>query len=73
MEGVAGTMAWLSHVPGCSRAGLYGYATVDFRFVRQLRLQRAFIWRIDLLRSKHGCGVPPTERGGASRVPVASF
>ena len=33
MEDVAGTMAWLSHVPGCSRAGLYGYATVDFRFV----------------------------------------
>ena len=42
MEGVTGTMAWLSHVPGCSRAGLYGPANIDFRFVSQLRLQRAF-------------------------------
>ena len=41
MEGVTGTMARLSHVPGCSRAGLYGPANIDFRFVSQLRLQRA--------------------------------
>ena len=34
MEGVTGTMAWLSHVPGCSRAGLYGPANIDFRFVK---------------------------------------
>ena len=31
MEGVTGTMAWLSHVPDCSRAGLYGPANIDFR------------------------------------------
>ena len=30
MEGVTGTMAWLSHVPGCSRAGLYGPANIEF-------------------------------------------
>ena len=41
MEGVTGMMAWLSHVPGCSRAGLYGPANIDFRFVSKLRLQRA--------------------------------
>ena len=39
MEGVTGTMAWLSHVPVGSRAGLYGPANIDFRFVSQLRLQ----------------------------------
>ena len=33
MEGVTGTMAWLSNVPGCSRAGLYGPADIDFPFV----------------------------------------
>ena len=31
MEGVTGTMAWLSHVPGCSRGGLYGPENIDFR------------------------------------------
>ena len=41
MESVTGMMAWLSHVPGCSRAGLYGPANIDFRFVSKLRLQRA--------------------------------
>ena len=41
MEGVTGTMAWLSHVPDCSRAGLYGPANIDFRFVGKLRLQQA--------------------------------
>ena len=45
MEGVTGMMARLSHVPGCSRGGLYGPANIDFRFdfrdARQLRLQRA--------------------------------
>ena len=33
MEGVTGTMAWLSHVPGYSQSGLYGPANIDFRFV----------------------------------------
>ena len=33
MDGVTGTMAWLSHVPVGSRAGLYGPANIDFRFV----------------------------------------
>ena len=41
MVGVTDTMAWLSHVPSCSRAGLYGPASIDFRFVSELRLQRA--------------------------------
>ena len=41
MEGVTGMMARLGHVPGCSRGGLYGPANIDFRFVMQLRLQRA--------------------------------
>ena len=41
MEGVTGMMAWLSHVPGCSRGGLYGPANIDFPFVGKLRLQRA--------------------------------
>ena len=41
MEGVTGMMARLRHVPGCSRGGLYGPANIDFRFVSQLRLQRA--------------------------------
>ena len=31
MDGVTGTMAWLSHVPVGSRAGLYGPANIDFR------------------------------------------
>ena len=31
MEGVTGTVAWLSQVPGCSRAGLYGPANIGFR------------------------------------------
>ena len=33
LEGVTGTMsmAWLSHVPGCSRGGLYGPENIDFR------------------------------------------
>ena len=38
MEGVTGTMSWLSHVPGCSRAGLYGPANIDFPFVYELRV-----------------------------------
>ena len=41
MEGVAGMMARLSHEPDCSRAGLYGPANIDFRFVYELRLQQA--------------------------------
>ena len=41
MEGVTGMMARLGHVPGCSRAGLYGPANIDFRFVSHLRLQQA--------------------------------
>ena len=41
MEGVTGMMARLRHVPGCSRGGLYGPANIDFRFVYELRLQRA--------------------------------
>ena len=41
MEGVTGMMARLSHMPGCSWAGLYGPANIDFPFVTQLRLQRA--------------------------------
>ena len=41
MEGVTGMMARLRHVPGCSRGGLYGPANIDFRFLGQLRLQRA--------------------------------
>ena len=41
MEAVTGMMARLGHVPGCSRAGLYGPANIDFRFVYELRLQRA--------------------------------
>ena len=41
MEGVTGTVAWLSQVPGCSRAGLYGPANIDFPMSLQLRLQRA--------------------------------
>ena len=41
MEGVTGMMAWLSHVPGCSRGGLYGPENIDFRFVSELPLQRA--------------------------------
>ena len=41
MEGVTGMMARLGHVPGCSRGGLYGPAIIDFRFVYELRLQRA--------------------------------
>ena len=41
MEGVAGMMARLRHVPGCSRGGLYGPANIDFRFVYELRLQQA--------------------------------
>ena len=35
-----GFSAWLGHVPGCSRAGLYGPDNIDFRFVAQLRLQQ---------------------------------
>ena len=42
MEGVTGMMAQLSHMPFCSRAGLYGLANIDFPFVSELRLQRAF-------------------------------
>ena len=30
MEGVTGMMARLSHMPGCSWAGLYGPANIDF-------------------------------------------
>ena len=30
MEGVTGMMAWLGHVPGSSRAGLYGPANIAF-------------------------------------------
>ena len=41
MEGVTSMLAWLGHVPGSSRAGLYGPANIDFRFVGKLRLQRA--------------------------------
>ena len=41
MEGVTGMMGRLRHVPGCSRGALYGPANIDFRFVSQLRLQRA--------------------------------
>ena len=33
MEGVTGTMTWLSHVPGYSRSGLYGPANTGFRCV----------------------------------------
>ena len=33
MEGVTGTMAWLSHVPGSPQGGLYRPANSDFRFV----------------------------------------
>ena len=41
MEGVTGMMARLGHEPDCSRAGLYGPANIDFRFVYELRLQQA--------------------------------
>ena len=41
MEGVTGMVARLGHVPGCSWAGLYGPANIDFRFVYELRLQQA--------------------------------
>ena len=32
---------WLSHVPGSPEGGLYGPASIDFRFVSELPLQRA--------------------------------
>ena len=41
MEGMTGTIAWLSHVPGSPQGGLYRPANSDFPFVTQLRLQRA--------------------------------
>ena len=41
MDGVTGMLAWLSHVPVGSRVGLYWPANIDFRFVSELRLQRA--------------------------------
>ena len=45
MEGMTGTIAWLSHVPGSPQGGLYRPANSDFPFVTQLRLQRAARWR----------------------------
>ena len=33
MEGMTGTIAWLSHVPGSPQGGLYRPANSDFRFV----------------------------------------
>ena len=31
MKGVTGMMAWLGHVPGKQRCGLYGHGDIDFR------------------------------------------
>ena len=32
MEGVTGMMAWLGHVPGSCRGGVYGHADIDKPF-----------------------------------------
>ena len=32
MEGVTGMMAWLGHVPGRCRGGVYGHADIDKPF-----------------------------------------
>ena len=34
MEGVTGMMAWLGHVPGSCRGGVYGHADIDKPFFR---------------------------------------
>ena len=41
MKGVTGTMGRLSGGPGWPRQGLYGPATVDFRFVQLAEMEAA--------------------------------
>ena len=55
MDGVTGMLAWLSHVPVGSRVGLYWPANIDFRFVSELRLQRANDLSPLELSAKHLC------------------
>ena len=65
MEGVTGTMAGLGHVPGCSRAGRYGPANIDFRFVyrtRAIPLQRA-----ERHTKSHRCATRGAPRDGNAR------
>ena len=38
MEGVTGMMAWLGHVPGRCRGGVYGHADID----------KSFFWNVQL-------------------------
>ena len=46
MEGVTGMMAWLGHVPGRCRGGVYGHADIDkpfcfFRIVSVAEMEAA--------------------------------
>ena len=43
MKDVTGTMAGLGHVPRSARRGLYGLATIVFRFVELAVMDVAFI------------------------------
>ena len=56
MEGVTGMMTRLGHMPGCSRAGLYGPENLDFRLLKQLQLQRA---RYTPISNDVGAGLEP--------------
>ena len=70
MEGVTGMMTWLSHVPGCSRGGLYGPENIDFRFVSQLRLQHPSY--ICACPCAHHSGAPPPSLTSPGPLPAAA-
>ena len=80
MEGVTGMMARLGHVPASPQGGLYRPANSDFRFVAQLRLQRAasprlsaFSQNVDSIRGRcAGLWVYQIYRKSSSNVQVAT-
>ena len=41
MKGVTGMMAWLGHVPGKQRCGLYGHGDIDFRILSLAEMEAA--------------------------------